>query len=50
MDDTDHANIAICQGPPRCSGKPEPCEWCYWTASDDPRTAEEIVEDMKRMH
>lgn len=48
--------VVVCHGPPRCNRVSEegeewqPCLWCYRFSSDDPRTTDEIIEDMTRGH
>lgn len=46
-------NIILCHGRGRCATynkdaeeKPVICEWCYRLTSDDPRSIEEIKEDV----
>lgn len=48
------ALLVICHGLPRCTvtadadGEFEPCPWCYRVDADDPRSTEQILEDMQR--
>lgn len=49
QDQDDPARIVICHGPPRCSRTDgSVCQWCYEVHSDDERSTEQIMADMKR--
>lgn len=42
--------LRICHGPPRCLEPNENgCPFCYVVPPGDPRTTEQIIEDMKQV-
>lgn len=46
-DQDEPARITICRGPPRCDRVNSSCDWCYVIDSDDPRSTDQILADMK---